>query len=239
MAEALAPSPAHPFVFEGLPVRVTEIDGEPWFVAADVCAALDLSNPSETLKRLDADEVTLSQIEGSRRPVNLINESGLFALILRSDKPKAKPFRRWVTGEVLPTIRRTGAYVAPGARDQVDRYTVCNVFLSTVFTALPSLCERSRQALVCTVTADVIGRPLLPAPVIDEPFWTTTEIAAELGVSASTLGRKATKAGLKTKDYGEERLGKAKGHDKQIPQFYWNSHGRDALAALMEGRANG
>lgn len=103
------------FSFEGMAeVRVVKIDGEPWFVAADVCGAVGIGNPTMALRRLDQDERTLSQIEGSHRPTNLVSESGLYSLILRSDKPEAKRFKRWVTHEVLPTIRKTGGYATPG-----------------------------------------------------------------------------------------------------------------------------
>lgn len=108
-----------PFNFNNTDVRVIERDGEPWFVAADVCAILEIKNTSDAIKRLDADEVTLDQIEGSHRATNLVNESGLFALVLRSDKPQARPFRKWVTSEVLPSIRQTGGYT-PSAQPVPD-----------------------------------------------------------------------------------------------------------------------
>ena len=89
-------------------------DGEPWFVLADVCAVLELSNPSMVASRLDDDERAKFNL-GRQGEATIINESGLYAVILRSDKPEAKPFRRWVTGEVLPAIRKTGAYHATNA----------------------------------------------------------------------------------------------------------------------------
>lgn len=80
-----------PFSFDAYTVRViADEHGEPWFVAADVCAILGLSNPSMAIKALDSDEVTLSLIEGSHRPTNLVSESGLYTLIVRSDKPEAE-----------------------------------------------------------------------------------------------------------------------------------------------------
>lgn len=103
-----------PFDFEEQAVRVVMRDDEPWFVAADVCRVLEHTNPTMAIKGLDEDEVTLSQIEGSHRQTNLISESGLYALVLRSDKPAAKRFRKWVTAEVLPAIRRHGRYEHPG-----------------------------------------------------------------------------------------------------------------------------
>ena len=105
-----------PFLFEGeCLVRVVSRSDAPWFVAADVCKVLGLSNPSKAVDGLDADEVavyTLTSSEGtSGNPnVNVISESGLYALIFRSRKPAAVRFRKWVTQEVLPAIRQTGAY---------------------------------------------------------------------------------------------------------------------------------
>ena len=97
-------------------VRTVLRDGEPWFVAADVCAALEISNTTDALKRLDADEQALGSIEGISRgndSANLINESGLYSLVLGSRKPDAKRFKKWVTSEVLPAIRKTGGYQQP------------------------------------------------------------------------------------------------------------------------------
>lgn len=100
--------------FEGHQMRVIERDGHPWFVLADVCAALDLSSPHKVAARLDEDEKGRTQIPtlGGEQEVTVINESGLYAVILRSDKPQAKPFRKWVTNEVLPSLRRTGTYTS-------------------------------------------------------------------------------------------------------------------------------
>lgn len=96
-------------------VRTTVIDGEPWFVAADVCHALDIGNPSDALNRLDDDERTLVSIEGASngKPVNGVNEPGLYSLVLGSRKPEAKAFKRWITHEVIPAIRKTGGYHIP------------------------------------------------------------------------------------------------------------------------------
>ena len=101
-----------PFEFENKTIRVMDIDGEPWFVAADLCAVLEIGNVSMALRKLDQEDVTLNQIEGSHRPTNLISESGFYTLVLRSDKPQAKPFQKWATKEVFPTIRKQGAYIA-------------------------------------------------------------------------------------------------------------------------------
>lgn len=104
-------------------IRVVEQNGEPWFVAADVCRAVDIGNPSDALSRLDEDEHTLVSIEGASngRPVNAVNEPGLYSLVLGSRKPEAKAFKRWITHEVLPSIRQTGTYSLVAVPPVVDQ----------------------------------------------------------------------------------------------------------------------
>ena len=107
-----------PFQFEGRQVRViTDKQAEPWFVAADVCACLAIRNPSDALNRLDDDEKGLGQTEtpGGEQSMSTVNEAGLYNLVLGSRKQEARRFKRWVTHEVLPAIRRTGRYSIPGA----------------------------------------------------------------------------------------------------------------------------
>ncbi len=107
-----------PFRFESHEVRTLTIDGNPWFVAKDVCDVLEYANSRKALSdHLDDDEkgVTDCDTPGGKQQMAVINESGLYTLILRSNKPAAKPFRKWVTAEVLPAIRKTGFYRQPGA----------------------------------------------------------------------------------------------------------------------------
>ena len=97
-------------------VRTLTIDGEPWFVAADVCRALSIGNNRQALSYLDEDEkgVITSDTLGGKQKLNTVNEPGLYSLVLRSRKPEAKAFKRWITHEVIPAIHRTGAYAVPG-----------------------------------------------------------------------------------------------------------------------------
>lgn len=95
-------------------VRNVMIKGEPWFVAKDVCEILGHTNPSMAISLLDEDERGKKSL-GRQGEAWIVNESGLYALIMRSNKPKAKPFRKWVTSEVLPSIRKFGFYVHPSA----------------------------------------------------------------------------------------------------------------------------
>lgn len=92
--------------------RVFNRDGEPWFVLADVCRSLGIKNASDAAARLDDDEKGVAQIDtlGGSQKLRIINESGLYSLILRSEKPEAKRLKKWVTAEVLPSIRKTGGY---------------------------------------------------------------------------------------------------------------------------------
>ena len=104
------------FKYQDSEVRTVELNGEPWFVLKDVCGILGLGEPHRVADRLDGDERTLSTVTdsiGRQQETTVINESGLYNVILRSDKPEAKPFRKWVTAEFIPTIRKQGAYMTP------------------------------------------------------------------------------------------------------------------------------
>jgi len=105
-------------LYKDHPVRIVKRDGEPWFVAADICKAMAISNARDAISRLDDDEhMTVAFSDGrpghGAQKINIVSESGLYALVIRSNKPEAREFRKWITSEVLPSIRRTGAYVAP------------------------------------------------------------------------------------------------------------------------------
>lgn len=105
------------FNYQSHEVRTVELNGEPWFVLKDVCRvlAMDVSKIKQVSDRLDADEKGRYSVPtpGGVQETWVINESGLYNVILRSDKPEAKPFRKWVTSEVLPSIRKHGAYMTP------------------------------------------------------------------------------------------------------------------------------
>lgn len=105
------------FKYEDNEVRTVERNGEVWWVLADVCRVLGIQNNRNVARRLDEDEkgVHLMDTLGGGQKMTIINESGLYKVILRSDKPEAKKFTRWVTHEVLPAIRKTGSYSQPGA----------------------------------------------------------------------------------------------------------------------------
>lgn len=152
------------------PIRVQVISQEPWFVAKDVCDALSLTNITETLTRLDDDEKLTSVLlnSGQGRQMWLVNESGLYNLIFQSRKPEAKAFRKWVTSEVLPAIRKTGRY-EPGKP------------CGTAAQAKPRIYP-SRGELI---TADLMNLLWLIGESLS--YGDQKQIALELGVSRNTV----------------------------------------------------
>ena len=108
------------FNYNGNEVRTVQIDGEPWWVLKDVCGVLGISKYRDVAARLDEDEREPVKVDtlGGEQEMICVNESGLYNVILRSDKPEAKPFRKWVTAEVLPSIRKHGAYLTPETLEQ-------------------------------------------------------------------------------------------------------------------------
>lgn len=109
------------FDFRGASLRtLTDEEGEPWFVLKDCMSILDLGNPTETVKMFDDDEFSTTEVIdsiGRRQQAYIISEPGLYRLVMRSRKPEAKEFQRWVTHEVLPQIRKTGGYIPTTAAD--------------------------------------------------------------------------------------------------------------------------
>lgn len=120
-------------------IRTATVDDEPMFCLADVCKALEISNPSKVAQRLDEDERTKLEL-GRQGETNFITESGLYAVILRSDKPNAKKFRKWVTQEVLPSIRKNGGYIA-GQENMSDDELMAKALL----VAQNKIAERDKQ----------------------------------------------------------------------------------------------
>lgn len=115
---SIVPSNGSPleYIFEGKQIRVLKDEnGEPLFIAADVCKVLELDNVTRALARIDDDEkgLTTSNTPGGAQTMLYVNESGLYTLILTSRKDEAKAFKRWITHEVIPAIRKTGGYIAP------------------------------------------------------------------------------------------------------------------------------
>lgn len=168
------------YAFENHPVRITDRDGSPWFVAADVCKAIHINNSRQAVARLDEDEVSTVILadagkNGKMIPhkTNIVSESGLYALILRSDKPEAKVFRKWVTSEVLPSIRRRGVYDAcenalPAAPEKLP-------LVETIIDMLRSLNER------------ITAKENVPAHIL-KYAWNLANVTRDVSIQCSARG---------------------------------------------------
>lgn len=150
------------FDFEDNAVRMIEKDGEPWFVAADVARVLEYRDAEVACRALDDDEkgTLIVCTPGGTQEMRGINESGLYHLVLVSRKPEAKKFRKWVTAEVLPSIRKTGAYVDPGA----DCRAADGELPDRTFAQWISLVRETRLLFGRAAARDLWARSPLPAP---------------------------------------------------------------------------
>lgn len=174
-------------------VRTVLKDGDPWFVAADVCRILELGQITRAVSRLDDDEhqTTLISNKGSqgRSEVNIVNEPGLYTLVLGSRKQEAKAFKRWVTHDVLPAIRRTGRYAAPGSRANNPETIV------TLLTALQKQQEENEELrkhnnwLSSQQAADLREQRLLQGAVDDLPEKATTQFLLAMADMVKESGR--------------------------------------------------
>lgn len=158
------------FNYNSSEVRTVMRDGEPWFCLVDVCRVLDLSSPHKVAERLDRDELTGIKVRsgGQTREMTFINESGLYSVILRSDKPEAKPFRKWVTSEVLPTIRKTGGYGVDGTKAALAEAKLNNsrARVASAWMKISKENPVSSYKQVCAhyASAALAGREVLPLP---------------------------------------------------------------------------
>lgn len=157
------------FNYEGNEVRTVMKDGEPWWVLADVCQVLGIQNNRNAARRLDDDEKNTVHLAGGIRGnpnMTIINESGLYKVILRSDKPEAKKFTRWVTHEVLPTLRKTGTYSMPGAAQPFTMEQMAQ------FAAAVAAQVVTQIVPVIISTVKEVAQPVEPArPVPWERVW--------------------------------------------------------------------
>lgn len=169
------------FSYRNNEVRTVELNGEPWFVLKDVCEVLGIVRYRDSAERLDPDERGLVKVDtlGGAQEMIAVNESGLYTVILRSDKPEAKPFRRWVTSEVLPSIRKNGGYIAGQERMSAEE-----LMAKALLVAQQTLADREARISTLTVQ-NAIMQP--KADYFDELVERNTltnfrETAKELGV---------------------------------------------------------
>ncbi len=235
-------------------VRTLEINGEPWFVGKDIATALGYAKPENALStHVDSDDKTTTLIQGSgsnyKSNAVIINESGLYSLIMSSKMEKAKEFKRWVTSEVLPSIRKTGAYsvtqtvsdkqldvemekAKATVEDAKARQEDAKIRKAELLMKMSELniSPQASQALVSCASEVLTGIKCIPLPEVDKTY-SATEAGELIGVSAAKIGRVANANGIKTEDFGIFVLDKAKGSNKQVTTFRYNEKG---LAKLRE-----
>jgi prophage antirepressor-like protein len=205
------------FNFESSKVRVTMGEnGEPMFVAADVCQALTIDNHRNVLARLDDDEKGVQSMDtpGGRQELATVNESGLYSLILTSRKPEAKRFKRWVTHEVLPSIRRTGSYLSAASVVPLTTLTQDRVSailsIGEAITRVPGVKPGIAMAATLTVIYENTGlsveslRKVLPPA--NDPICSLnpTQLGERVGMSARAINTRLQSLGYQFKNDRDE-----------------------------------
>lgn len=186
-------------------IRTVEKNGEPWWVLTDVCKVLEISHVKDTVQRLDLDEVGQTEVIdrlNRKQTAYIINESGLYNVIFRSDKPQAKPFRKWVTSEVLPTIRKYGAYMT---EQTIEKALFNPDFLIELATQLKNEQARSKQLETTVVVQEQQIKELKPRAdytdkiLQNKGLVTITQIAKDYGMSGNKLNEKLHELGVQYK----------------------------------------
>ena len=229
-------------------VRTMLINNEPWFVGKDVANILGYVKPLNAIATHVDEEDSLKQglidSAGRTQQTIVINESGLYSLILSSKLPNAKKFKRWVTREVLPSIRKTGSYsskkkVDPAikekeieARLKNAKAREANVLLKIA--SNPNLSEEYVQVLQSKATEIITGEAILPLPIAERKTYSAEEIGKQLGISGNKVGRMANKYNLKTDEYGKYYHDKSKYSSKEVESFRYYDSIIPVLRKLLE-----
>lgn len=210
------------FVFNSTQIRTAIIDGEPWFVAKDVCEVLGIANSRDAVADLEQNELASVKATsgGQRREMNVVSESGLYVLIFKSRKPEAKVFRRWVTSEVLPTLRKTGKYEMQKVSSESVQPPLPGEIVAREFKAmheLAKLCEfEGNQALLKADKAVKKLHNISPLALLEielkspdnEALLIATEIGKRLAPPVSAKQVNLLLANMKLQEKVEYRAGK-------------------------------
>ncbi len=248
------------FSFEQKDVRVIERNGEPWFVAADVCAVLGYVNITDALnKHVDDDEkMTLSNREGhsgqrgGAQSFNIINEPGLYKLIMRSNKPEAKMFQRWVTHDVLPAIRKTGGYsIRPDKAKHLElaegRLNAQRARLLQRMIERPEypITDDSKRVLIHEVTRLTTGNEhpeILPDEI--ERLYSAKQLGEELGITNRAVHKLAVALNMRPEEgtrneYAVWKMSKSQYSARECAQLFFTEAGRKKLTETLsaEGAA--
>ena len=234
-------------------VRTIFANNEVWFCAKDVCGILEIKNVTQAVKRLDEDERSMFNI-GRQGNTNFINESGLYTLILRSDKKEAKPFRKWITSEVIPAIRKTGMYMTDNVWDTItnnpEKLGEVLINYGKVKRELEQL-EEENQIQKQLIAEYKPIKEYVDTILSSEDTMTTTQIAADYGFSAYELNKTLNEQRVVRKVGGQWILyieymnkgytksetmtvKKKDGTDKVVANTKWTQKGRLFIHNLLE-----
>ena len=228
-------------------IRSIEIDGLPYFVGKDVAEILGYERADNAIRNhIDEEDKLMHQISasGQNRNMIIINESGLYSLILSSKLPTAKQFKRWVTSEVLPTIRKQGYYTADNNKNDETKAKLLRaeaMVINAKNRAFNTIMKSIDNKQLSPIAVQVFGLKglesvfgvevgnLLPKT---EKTYSATEVGNMLGISAVKVGRLANANGLKTAEYGVYVMDKSKYSTKEVENFRYNDKGVKALQEL-------
>lgn len=212
-------------------IRTTEINGEVWFVGKDVATALGYSNTRDALVNhvSGEDRNTVAIRDGNKGNPNqvVINESGLYSLIFGSKLESAKDFKHWVTSEVLPSLRKTGAYTVSVPQKSKDELNVIaeqnKVAKANIYLELSKKYGGNKdyaQILDAYATKSLEGKFVLPLPKMEEKNYSATEVGNKLGISSKMVGKIANRLGIKVDgEYGKWYVDKSPYSNKEVNTF--------------------
>ena len=228
------------FKYEEQQVRTIEKNGEPWFVGKDVAAILGYSDTADAVKKhVDPEDKGVGEMPtpGGKQRIMLINESGLYSLILSSKLPTAKEFKRWVTSEVLPSIRKTGEYkITPAQQNRLgimERNSRARE--ASLWLRISAQVKSDTYRQVCASYASTVlaGREVIPLPQTTQHHYSATEIGEMFGISKQAIGNLANKYGMKTDEYGSWYHDKSPYSAKEVDVFKYNDHAVQRFRDLL------
>ena len=227
-------------------IRIIEKNGEPWFIGKDVAEALGYEASRNAItKHVDDEDKLTHQLSasGQNRNMTVINESGLYSLILSSKLPTAKKFKRWVTSEVLPAIRKHGNYTAPKQENKsksIDleiRLNNSKARMASEYRRIAEMTDIKEYKHICQQKAVEVlaGMPLLPMEEVTERTYSATDIGKMFGVSKNKIGSLANANNLKTAEYGKLFYDKSPHSQKQVETFRYYECAVEKFKELLKG----
>lgn len=238
------------FNYQAHEIRTIEDEGEAHFVLKDLCEALGLGSPHKVAERLDEDErkqIPVTDSLGRMQDTTVVNESGLYSVILRSDKKEAAMFKRWATHEVLPSIRKNGYYVIKAKEDELKAKRIeimeqnARSREAALWLKIGENVPISEYKQICASYASktLAGLAVLPLPVMERQYYTAQEVGARIGITANMVGRISNAHGLKAPQGQANRYGrwfwdKAKHSSKEVPTWKYTDDGANTVEKFFK-----